>query len=95
VLTALSYLHHPLRTAYSRKYLPATLEWLEDIQRTGDVFFPQGWLQTSFSYYQSPAAAAVVRDFLKANTDYNYNPQLRLKILQATDNLMRAQQIVR
>jgi aminopeptidase N len=93
VLTALSYLHHPLRTAYSQKYLQATLDWLEDIQRTGDVFFPQGWLQASFSYYQSPAAAAVVRDFLKAHTDYN--PQLRLKILQATDNLMRAQHIVR
>ena len=38
VLPALSYLHHPLRAGASEKYLPATLEWLQDIQRTGDVF---------------------------------------------------------
>jgi aminopeptidase N len=88
VLTALSYLHHPLRTAVSEKYLPATLDWLEDIQRTGDVFFPQSWLQTSFSYYQTASAAAIVRNFLQTHPDYN--PRLKAKILQATDNLFRA-----
>ena len=93
VITALSYLHHPLRTAYSEKYLPATLEWLEDIQRTGDVFFPQSWLQTSFSYYQTASAAAIVRDFLQKHADYN--PRLKAKILQAADNLFRAERLVR
>jgi aminopeptidase N len=34
VLTGLSYLHHPLRTAYSEKYLPQTLALLEEVQRT-------------------------------------------------------------
>jgi aminopeptidase N len=88
VLTGLSYLHHPLRTTCSEKYLPATLGWLEDIQRTGDVFFPQSWLQTSFSYYRTASAAAIVRDFLR--THPNYNPRLKAKILQAADNLFRA-----
>ncbi|HXB96393.1 MAG TPA: M1 family aminopeptidase [Puia sp.] len=92
VLTALSYLHHPLRTAYSEKYLPATLDWLEDIQRTGDVFFPQSWLQTSLSYYQTASAAAIVRDFLQRHADYN--PRLKAKILQAADNLFRAEKLM-
>jgi aminopeptidase N len=93
VLTALGYLHHPLRTAYSEKYLQATLDWLADVQRTGDVFFPQSWLLTSFSYYQSASAARIVAGFLQSHP--GYNPKLRAKILQATDNLYRAQKIVK
>ena len=93
VLTALSYLHHPLRTAYSEKYLPATLDWLGDVQRTGDVFFPQSWLQASFGYYQTASVARIVSDFLQRHPDYN--PKLKAKILQTTDNLMRAQKIVK
>jgi aminopeptidase N len=92
VLTALSYLHHPLRTASSEIYLPATLNWLEDIQRTGDVFFPQSWLQTSLSWYQTATAAAGVRHFLQAHPDYN--PKLKAKILQAADNLFRAERLL-
>jgi len=88
VLSALGYLHHPLRAAASEKYLPATLDWLEDIQRSGDVFFPQSWLGASFGYYQTASAADVVKRFLAAHPDYN--PKLRAKILQATDNLTRA-----
>ncbi len=93
VLMALSYLHHPLRTGSSEIYLPATLNWLEDIQRTGDVFFPQSWLQTSLSWYQTPTAAAGVRHFLQQHPDYN--PKLRAKILQAADNLFRAENLAK
>jgi aminopeptidase N len=92
VLSALGYLHHPLRAAVSEKYLPATLDWLEDIQRTGDVFFPQSWLQASFGYYRTPAAAALVRQFLQ--THPGYNPKLKAKILQAADNLFRAEKLI-
>lgn len=87
VLIGLSYLHHPLRTDYSKKYLPATLALLEEVQRTGDVFFPQSWLQASFAWHRSEFAAATVRNFLKDHPDYN--PKLRAKILQAADNLLR------
>lgn len=93
VLAALSYLHHPLRTAYSEKYLAASLDWLQDIQHTGDVFFPQSWLAASFGYYQTATAAKIVTDFLERHPDYN--PKLKAKILQATDNLIRAQKIVK
>jgi aminopeptidase N len=89
VLIGLSYLHHPLRTDYSKKYLPETLALLEEVQRTGDVFFPQSWLQASFAWYRSEFAAVTVRNFLKDHPDYN--PKLRAKVLQAADNLLRLQ----
>jgi aminopeptidase N len=93
VLTALSYLHHPLRASESEKYLPASLDWLTDIQRTGDVFFPQSWLQATLGWYQTGTAAVVVRQFLQEHADYN--PKLKAKILQAADNLYRAEKLVK
>jgi aminopeptidase N len=92
VLAALANLHHPNRAAVSEKYLPAALDWLADIQRTGDVFFPQSWLQASLGNYQTATAAGVVRKFLKDHPDYN--PKLRAKILQAADNLFRAEKLI-
>ncbi len=93
VAMALGNLHHPLRVAQSEKYLPESLNWLADIQRTGDIFFPQAWLQATFGWYQTPAAAAVVTNFLKNNP--NYNPKLKAKILQSTDNMFRAVKLVK
>ncbi|SDF39247.1 aminopeptidase N [Mucilaginibacter pineti] len=92
VTTALYYLNHPLRQQTSIKYLPESLQLLAEIQRTGDVFFPQSWLGSVFGSYQSKEAYQVVNDFLKANPDYN--PKLHDKILQATDNLYRAQKML-
>jgi len=90
---ALYYLHHPLRQSTSVKYLKKSLDLLEEIQVTGDIFFPQSWLQATFGYYQSAEAAAIVQDFLKKHPDYN--PKLRAKILQTADNLFRAQQLLK
>jgi len=93
VTTALGYLHHPLRQATSEKYLPASLELLEEIQLTGDIFFPYSWLQATLGAYQSPAAAATVRAFVQGHPDYN--PKLRAKLLQAADDLFRAEKLVK
>ena len=92
VTSALGYLHHPLRQATSANYLPASLELLQEIQLTGDIFFPSSWLQATLGAYQSPVAAATVRSFLAAHPDYN--PQLRAKLLQAADDLFRAEKLV-
>ncbi|MEH3112461.1 M1 family aminopeptidase [Pedobacter terrae] len=92
VTTALSYLHHPLRQKTSVRYLKESLDLLTEIQKTGDIFFPQSWLAATFSTYNNEEANAVVQDFLKSHPDYN--PKLKEKILQTTDNLRRAQQIV-
>ena len=92
VTTALSYLNHPLRQNTSIKYLPESLELVEEIQKTGDVFFPQSWLGAVFGSYQSKEAYQIVKAFLANHPDYN--PKLKDKILQSTDNLYRAQKLV-
>lgn len=92
VATALAYLNHPLRQNTSVKYLPKSLELVEEIQKTGDVFFPQSWLSAVFGSYQSKEAYQIVKDFLEKHPDYN--PKLKDKILQSTDNLFRAQNLV-
>jgi len=93
VVSGLSFLHHPLGMASSEKYLPETLNLLEDIQRTGDVFFPNNWLQSSLGWYRTPSAAAIVRQFLQQHP--GYNEKLQAKILQAADNLFRAEKLGR
>ncbi|MDT3401673.1 M1 family metallopeptidase [Mucilaginibacter terrae] len=92
VTTGLSYLNHPLRQSTSIKHLPESLNMLEEIQKTGDIFFPQSWLGSIFGNYQSKDAAQIVRDFIKAHP--NYNPKLKGKILQAADNVFRAEKLV-
>ncbi len=92
VTAALAYLHHPLRQNTSIKYLPQSLELVEEIQRTGDIFFPQSWLSAIFGSYQTKQAYQTVTDFL--NRRPQYNPKLKEKILQSTDNLYRAQKML-
>ena len=93
VVVALYYLHHPLRQATSIEYLKKSLDLLEEIQTTGDIFFPQSWLQATLGYYQSARAAEIVTDFLKDHSDYN--PKLKAKILQTADNLFRARKLLK
>jgi aminopeptidase N len=92
VLGALYYLHHPLRQASGICYLQQSLDLLEEIQSTGDIFFPQSWLQATFGAYQTTQAADIIRNFL--NTHPGYNPKLRAKILQSSDNLFRAEKLI-
>jgi aminopeptidase N len=91
VQTALENMHHPLRQQSSIKQLGAILEKLEEVQLTGDIFFPKGWLASSIGNYSSNEAALVLQIFLKEHP--NYNPILLKKLLQTTDNLTRAQNI--
>ncbi|RIV20691.1 aminopeptidase [Fibrisoma montanum] len=88
VTAALGYLHHPLRAATSAKYLRASLDLLEEIQRTGDIFFPESWLRSTLSTYQTSEAANLIRTFLTEHPAYN--PRLKAKLLQAADGPFRA-----
>lgn len=88
VLEALGYLHHPLRTESSIGYLKPSLELLEEIQLTGDIFFPQRWLHTTFAGHNSAEALQIVNGFIANHPDYP--PYLLNKILQATDMLHRS-----
>ena len=91
VETALSNIHHPLRHNVAIKHLKPILEKLEEVQISGDIFFPKGWLANSIGKYSSEESNAVLQDFLYENP--NYNPILLKKLLQTTDNLTRAQSI--
>ena len=84
---ALGYLNHPLRESESEKYILPGLNLLEEIRSTGDIFFPVDWLNALLSGHSSPEAAKTVRTFLKNHP--NYPPDLRMKILQSADNLLR------
>ena len=87
-LEGLSYLNHPLRAAQSEQYLRPALELLQEVQRTGDVFFPKAWVDATLAGHNTRGAAAVVRAFLAERPDYPI--RLRRIILQSADNLFRA-----
>jgi len=92
VTAALGYLHHPLRAETSAEYLSRSLDLLEEIQRTGDIFFPESWLRATLSSYQTPETVQLVRKFLADRP--TYNPRLRAKLLQAADGPFRASKLV-
>lgn len=92
VLDALANLHHPVRTAASERYILPSLDLLQEIQVTGDIFFPKRWLDETLRNYRSTSAVTTIRTFLDVRPDYN--EQLRMKILQSADMLFRANAIV-
>jgi aminopeptidase N len=91
VITALSFMNHPLRQETAQKNLRLCLDLVEETQRTGDIFFPKNWLNATIGNYTSSYAFQVVQTFLKENP--NFSPMLKRKLLQATDGLYRAQEI--
>ena len=91
VQTALNNIHHPLRHKSSTKHLESILEELEEVQLTGDIFFPKGWLASSIGKYSSKEAYDILNNFLEQNE--NYNPILLKKLQQTTDDLVRVQNI--
>lgn len=83
----LALINHPLRGEGSVKYIRPALEELQEVQRTGDIFFPRNWVGAALSSHRSEAAYCEVVDFLEDNPEY---PQLlKNKILQAAHTLYR------
>ncbi len=87
VLESLHYLNHPLREEHALRYVAPSLELLAEIQRTGDIFFPQRWMDAALSGHRSPAAAQTVRGFLTRHADLP--ERLRWTVLSAADDLFR------
>ena len=85
--TVLRYLNHPLRDEYSVKYIRPALEALQDVQRTGDIFFPKNWVSALLGGHRCEAAYAEVQAFLADHPDYPV--LLKNKILQAAYPLYR------
>jgi aminopeptidase N len=84
---ALQWLNHPRRKSEAEEYIPKMLSKLQEIQETGDIFFPTNWLRAGLSGHTSKYAYSVVRQFLDKNPNYPEN--LRLKILTESDHLRR------
>ncbi len=84
---SLRLLNHPLRQGDALGYIVPALDEMQEIQRTGDIFFPKNWIVATLSGHDSREAANLVRGWLGAHPDY---PTLLLnKILQAADPLLR------
>ena len=91
VLSAFKNIYHPLRQESAKKHLKSALYLIDEIQRTGDIFFPKAWLSGSIGRYSSDYAFQLVETFLSENP--NFSPILKRKLMQATDGLYRAKKI--
>lgn len=87
VTASLSNLNHSRRQEEALSYIYPALEALEEIQRTGDIFFPTNWLSALLSSHTTVEARDKVSDFLNAQPDYPL--LLKRKILQQQDHLYR------
>jgi len=92
VLDGLQYVHHPLRAASALPAVRPGLDMVEEIQRTGDIFFPGRWLDAVLGGHASPEAAGIVHAFLAERADLP--SRLRGKVLQSADGVWRAAHIV-
>jgi aminopeptidase N len=89
VLEGLRYVHHALREADARKHVIPALAMVQEIQRTGDIFFPKRWTDAVLSGHSSPQIASAVRAFI-TRLPANYPPRLRKVLLSSADDLFRA-----
>ncbi|WP_405398574.1 M1 family metallopeptidase [Maribacter sp. Asnod2-G09] len=89
VANAMNNLNHPLHQKESIQYLRVSLDLVDEIQKTGDIFFPKRWLSSTIGNYTSPEAYEILEHFLDENPDLNSS--LKSKVLQASDDLRRVQ----
>ena len=89
VVDGLRYLHHPLRAQASLKYVTPSLNLLQEIQRTGDIFFPKRWMDATLSGYRSLEAARLVHGFVD-RVPPSYPDRLKRIVLSSADDLFRA-----
>lgn len=91
VSVGLANVNHPLRQESAQKYIRFSLDLVDEIQRTGDIFFPKDWLDNTVGKYSSKYAFDEVQRFLKESP--NFSPILKRKLFMATDLLYKAQNI--
>ena len=92
VLSGLGNIHHPVRASESLDLIRPALDMIDEIQRTGDIFFPGRWLGAILGGHRSVEAAEIVRTFLDESPDLS--PRMRLKVLQSADMVFRSARLV-
>ena len=65
--TMLALLNDPTREPLSNRYLVPGLDVLEEIQRTGDIFFPGYWLSSLLEGHSSEEARQTVSGWIEAH----------------------------
>lgn len=65
VLTAIGFLHHPLRQNFSKTYIDKSLNILPELMQKNDVFFAPNWVDYIFDNYQDITTANKLRNYLK------------------------------
>lgn len=88
VIKALALLNHPLRQQQALPYIDLGLALLPEIQKTGDIFFPQNWVNALLGGHSSEQAKAIVEKFITDN-EKTMNPMLLNKLKQRSDHLTR------
>lgn len=84
---ALANLNHQSRQKEAVAYIHQALEVMQDVQRTGDIFFPTAWARALLAGHTSPEARREVDDFFATHPDFP--PMLANKIRQQADHLYR------
>lgn len=79
--TALALLNHCLRQEDAIKYIRPALDILPQVQREGDIFFPQTWCKSLLSGHSSSESREIVLGYV-ADNEKNLNPLLLTKVLQ-------------
>ncbi|MDY3979221.1 MAG: M1 family aminopeptidase [Tidjanibacter sp.] len=68
--SALYYLNHPLRAQRAVKYIRPGLEVLQEVQLTGDIFFPRDWVGSLLAGHYSREAYHQIELFFDDHRDY-------------------------
>lgn len=63
----LALLNDPTREPFSNRYIVPALDALQEIQRTGDIFFPGYWLTGLLSGHHSDEAKSIVAQWIGAH----------------------------
>ena len=91
-LHALDLLNADIYESDNLSYITASLNSLQYIQQTSDIFFPGNWIKTVLAHRKSPAAKKAVEHFLA--TDKKMSENLRNKVLEAAWILMKQEPYV-
>ena len=84
--TLLALLNDESREPRNNQYVLPGLELLQEVQRTGDIFFPGYWVNALLGGHRSLEAKEIVERFVNDHPDY---PQkLKNKLLEAAFGLM-------
>ena len=91
-LHALDLLNADIYEDNSLSFITASLNSLQYIQQTSDIFFPGNWIKTVLAHRKSPAAKQTVEQFLA--TDKKMSENLKNKVREAAWVLLKQEPYV-